>query len=324
MSRTARNRIRWSPGLLAASATLVLAVSVLPGEQPMEPVLDPAGSILPAGTPLADGFVVTEGSALVGDVYPQRRAGQEEESGWTAQLLVTGDPLSVFEEYVAQAGRLGYPMTGGCSVAVPQMSPVALSDPLAKDAHLLQCGAGHDRYYEDGPRDQLSVSVTLYVGERGGLPLRHLEVSLFLLGDGRQAPPEQDDYNALPVTDPVPDLPVLEPVPPPKPGEPIKLGPRMQLNAPVGSTLVASLAPGGVCGEVGYAAVFTTLDVDAALADLERQLADENRGPVEYVVVTGDGVTYRTFTVNPGAGAGIAQVTTAERADRNTILISAC
>lgn len=201
------------------------------------------------------------------------------------------------------------------------MSPVALSDPLAKDAHLLRCGPGHNRYYEDYRRDQLSVSVTMYVGEG----LRHLIVSPSILGDGRPAPYQQDDYNALPVMDPIPDLPVLDPISPPKPGEPIapQFGSPMDLSAPISSTLVAPLSSGGTCGDSSYLAVFTTVDVDAALDDLAAQLSDD-RHPVEYVVVTGDGVTHRTFTVEEGAGGGFAQVTTAERPDRSTIFISAC
>jgi hypothetical protein len=68
-----------------------------------------------AGADIADGFVVAEGSALVGAPLPflySTMAGEEplEDDGWTAILLVTEPGRAVMERYVEQAVSLGFPV----------------------------------------------------------------------------------------------------------------------------------------------------------------------------------------------------------------------
>lgn len=119
-----RQRARW-PLLLALVAVLLVGCAS-PGHGPAAVPTAVPNVTSPPGTSLPDGFVVAEGSVLVGEAYPNLRALRSPPdmpelrtkpfSGWTAQLLVVGEPLAVFNDYVAQAGRIGYPMDGGCMI----------------------------------------------------------------------------------------------------------------------------------------------------------------------------------------------------------------
>lgn len=77
------------------------------------PVLE--GATSPAGTELRNGFVVPEGAVLVGPTFDRgvRLVIDDveiENEGWTAVLLVTGDPVDVLEGLLADAIAAGYPM----------------------------------------------------------------------------------------------------------------------------------------------------------------------------------------------------------------------
>lgn len=71
------------------------------------------GATSGAGTELGDGLVVAEGSRLLADPFPTPRPPSTAgggRRGWTAQILVTGDPDRVLAAYGTQAHRLGLPV----------------------------------------------------------------------------------------------------------------------------------------------------------------------------------------------------------------------
>jgi hypothetical protein len=61
------------------------------------------------GTPLGAGLEVPEGAVLLGVAFPDLVG-----SGFRALLLVTGDPVAVFNAVADQAGGLGMVAEGGC------------------------------------------------------------------------------------------------------------------------------------------------------------------------------------------------------------------
>jgi hypothetical protein len=75
----------------------------------------------PAGTPLGDGFVVADGTTLIGDPIPAGIAGYTNDvpnldDGWVATSVVDGgDPRQIVEDYLVQAEQAGLvrqPRTG--------------------------------------------------------------------------------------------------------------------------------------------------------------------------------------------------------------------
>ena len=74
------------------------------------PVAVEADSLLPEGTPLADGVEVQPGSSLVGSVFPlvdpYRLEGTDElePRGWQGVFVVHGDPVEVWDGYADALG----------------------------------------------------------------------------------------------------------------------------------------------------------------------------------------------------------------------------
>jgi hypothetical protein len=95
--------------LRRAAAVIVLVVAVAACTSNRESTVPPPR---PPGTPLFDGFAVAPGSRLMGPVFID--AGQS-----IAVLTVDSDPVRVYDEYAAQARRLGLPVhaSGRCSTA---------------------------------------------------------------------------------------------------------------------------------------------------------------------------------------------------------------
>ncbi|MBK5287680.1 MAG: hypothetical protein JJE46_04345 [Acidimicrobiia bacterium] len=130
--------VRWA-------AAWVMAAMVLAGCAGSDP--DDAIPIRrPPGTRLDAGFVVPAGSRLVGPVFsiPVRDGGFAS----VAVMDVDGDPLAVYDAFVAQARRLGVPLPGSgtrsasglgtCSLAIAARDvPVGKADPAR--AHGLSC-----------------------------------------------------------------------------------------------------------------------------------------------------------------------------------------
>ena len=68
-----------------------------------------AGSIAPVGRVLTGGLAVPSGSDLLGSVFPD----VDGRGGFLALGLVLGDPATVFNDYLAQAGQLGMSVSDG-------------------------------------------------------------------------------------------------------------------------------------------------------------------------------------------------------------------
>lgn len=92
-------------------ASLVLALGGCAEPSSDDAARSPSDASLRTSGPLADGFMIEPGSALIGAVFPFS-AGE----GLQVLLRVDGDLPAVFAGYVRQAEQLGYPLE-------PQMGP---------------------------------------------------------------------------------------------------------------------------------------------------------------------------------------------------------
>ncbi len=126
-----RPRARLGIAVLAVVALLAGACSDGDGDEATEPA-DPAAAatgdrvevttadlgpftevepedVAGPGTPLGGGLEVPEGALLQGAAFPDLVGG-----GFRALLLVTGDPVAVYDALGGQASSLGMQGTGGC------------------------------------------------------------------------------------------------------------------------------------------------------------------------------------------------------------------
>lgn len=104
------------------------------------------------GTPLGAGMQVPKGAVLLGVPFPDL-----EGSGFRALMLVTGDPVAVFNAVADQAGGLGMVAKGGCLGAEEEVT----------------CSG---RYVDDADGERLRVTLHRTVGTSGvvsGLGLRY-------------------------------------------------------------------------------------------------------------------------------------------------------
>ncbi len=106
---------RWVPvlgafmALASACGDNVGGRTAAPDEAPGRPVAVDEASLRPPGTELAPGVEVQTGSALVGTSmpivdFPQEAAAGPEAVGWQAVMLVEGNPIEVWDRYVAHLG----------------------------------------------------------------------------------------------------------------------------------------------------------------------------------------------------------------------------
>jgi hypothetical protein len=311
----------------------MLAGCAQPGTAiPAESVPELATGTHPAGTPLADGFVVAENTALVGEVFPVLLTQDPSAppirplSGWTAQMVVLEDPIGVFNEYIQQARDLGYEIHGGCQVSDAERASIPLVDYRGNDARLVTC---HGEYYRTSGRDPvdlLRVAVELYVGDVAGLPSATVNVSFVKAGDG-SGDPSLYQSGPLPekIADRMPTLAAVELPELPAAGEPIAplLSQRAAfLRVPAGSTLAALPARGARCA-TGWDAILLATDVGPVLSDLEEQVAPLAEEPIIRTQERRGDITYTSFTVDP-AGDDRVEVVAVDEARRGTVLVSAC
>jgi len=155
--------------------------------------LGPFAEVAPAhlagpGTPLGAGLSVPEGALLQGAAFPDLVGG-----GFRALLLVTGDPVGVFDALGGQAGGLGMARTGegGC-LGAPEV---------------VGCQA---TYVDGADGESLFVSVNRRIDPANGV----------VSGVGLSyRPPGTEDGGAegavAPPTSPLPEVLLPEPVPVP-------------------------------------------------------------------------------------------------------------
>lgn len=105
-------------GVLFAAAFLIAGCSSDAGE-PNPQIAEGVPPLPGPGTELLDGFVVPEGSQLLGPVFPFPQgtyAGQLPESAWSASLVVDGDPRVVVDDFLDQAVTAGLEVKSNCEV----------------------------------------------------------------------------------------------------------------------------------------------------------------------------------------------------------------
>jgi len=119
------------------------------------------GAIRTEGAPIADGFTVVPGTALVGDVFevvqPEGRLGQATRS-WYAVLLVTGDLRSVVQAYGRQAHALGLDQNGGTDCSVVTTTSYCREFWTDLDAGLIVSISDERGHAPTGPTSHLVVS----------------------------------------------------------------------------------------------------------------------------------------------------------------------
>jgi hypothetical protein len=112
---------------VAAVAALVLGACTSDGSDaaapeppagPADPIPVLAEAVAEAGEPIADGFTVPEGAVLLGRAIPNGIGVVYDgepviDEGWTAYLVVPGDPRPVVEAVVDEASATGFDMRVG-------------------------------------------------------------------------------------------------------------------------------------------------------------------------------------------------------------------
>lgn len=231
------------------------------------------------GTPLGAGLEVPEGALLLGVAFPDL-----EDGGYRALLLVTGDPVDVFNAVSDQAGGRGMEGGGDCVGAADQ---VACSGDFVDGA--------------DG--ESLRVDLSRQVGTSGvvsGLGLRY------------RPPGSTDADDAAPTSSAVPPAPSSAVTLPPPPvvapddadvvralqgsGSPPRLVER-------GSALVGLPGPCG-CGPEGWSFVVRLTGVQRdVVAAYARQLSDLG-DPPDIDDRQRDGLTVLSLGLGSGATVG--------------------
>lgn len=230
--------------------------------------------------PLAAGFEIEPGSALVGAVFPY---GEE---GLRAVLRIDGDLPDVFEGYVRQAGELGFPVSPSAGRPAGQW---CVEDP--------------EEWRYDG-RDRGAFQVDC---SASGYAADQWRVSLHGLADPDGAGYIEIVGGVLPQTAPEPEFLVpLVPDGPVAPLTDVELAPgRAAPGEPVrvvqGSALLLEPLPNG-CSS-GYTAV---LEVAGDLAPVMRSYREQYRRPTSRLALRDDGrVQYFREDYAGGGGVGV-------------------
>lgn len=206
------------------------------------------------GTPLGGGLTVPEGALLQGTAFPDLVGG-----GFRALLLVTGDPVAVYDTIVGEASSLGMQGTGGCLGA----------------ATLVGC---EGTFVDGSDGESLAVTVNRRVD-----PVNGVVSGLALL----YRPPGTEDAGGgesqgIPPTSPIPAVVLPDPVPLPA-VEDVALAvrspgsPRRTVEA--GSTLVGLPGP-CACAGGGWSMVVRLDGVERdVLHGYVRQFSDLGEAP---------------------------------------------
>jgi hypothetical protein len=236
-----------------------------------------AGGLFGPGTAIGDGFTVAEGATLLGSRFPEVSSIYRgtPRLGWSAVLLVDGDPGQVLRAYVAQSEAQGMrtQILGGACFRTGRLIQCTLS----REAGPLDAPAGH-RLYVKLLRSQSGVP---------GPFASHLLLQYEQWGDPSLLP--QETVTSTPdVSDPVAGVSFGPP--PQQPGrattgEPIidpRYGPRDRgvITVEDGSQLLAPPAP-EVCTTGGYQGVFRVTGDPRDVVERYAQQFTEKLGPGE-------------------------------------------
>ena len=249
------------------------------------------------GSALPDGFVVADGSTLVGGAIPTGVTGTLNgvpvaDQGWTALLVVDGDAEDVVENYIAQAEAQGLHLRQPPEMVTVDGEPIVIGPPghtWARCAGAANsdyvCGAHLQSVGRTSPR---SVSIELTRGGTPERPLSHAVVT-YATTDLAWEHGGSDAFGDPAAIDP--DAPSSWPTPP-SAGESLDSG-----QGPLGDLTVepGSEVAGPPYGD-GYTATLAVLEVtddpeavlDAYRSQLAELLGASSVGDVERLVVDAD------------------------------------
>ncbi|HYI61104.1 MAG TPA: hypothetical protein VEW93_04805 [Acidimicrobiales bacterium] len=295
------SRPRLVPAVVVAVALALLAggcgwgdddtaATTLPGEDPSRRVavsgadlgpfdLDPEGMAGP-GTPLGGDLSVPEGAVLLGIPFPDLTGG-----GFRALMLVTGDPVAVFNDMASQASAVGMERVGTCTSAEQDLT----------------C---RGRYVDGADGESLVVESRQAVTELSavsGLAVRYRPPGSEDVGAGADAGATAPTAPLAPVA-----LPEVVTAPP---DEDVGVGVRSPLAPPraveTGSTLVGLPGP-CACGGEGWSFVVRVEGkVRDLLAAYARQFTDLGEPPDVSDRFRGD---QTTFGLRVGEGDRVAEI----------------
>ena len=259
----------------------------------------PEGDLGRPGAPLADGFVVAAGSALMGPLLVQDVDEQDQPAAWTAYLVVHGDPLAVWDAYLAQVASLGLVSAGvdrhglGCD---------AYSTGLSCGNSLHLDPVGLERWVEmrlarlrDDPRDRYLITLST-IGLGGAPPTP----SRWRSDRFREHP--GGPLSGVPTPSPAPAIGDLL-----GPGTTV---PTEEFTLLEGSRLVAQVGPGGATGGLE---VLLAVEPGVAPADVtsryEAQCEQAVGGSITYATEIDYGGSTQRKTTRATGGVGECTVT---------------
>lgn len=323
------------PGRLArvvASALLLGGIAACsPGST--EPTAKPTGGPtlgampagLPPGTPLVETLRTPRGTLLLGQVFPQG-------SGATALMLVVGDPLKVWSDFVDQAGRAGFGLVAGSGNEACWLSTApnrwwdgpgetALGGPPPSGVTGVGCDAyGNAPAGRDGRRRSLILQMR--VGSTPEPYLAHLLLQYGVYDDGTGMSPAAGPsagVSAAKSASPVLPEPFTHVAAAGAPlGQPFFDGEGYRVAA--GSVMLAPAFP-SPCGGGGFVAVVRATESAAAVVDRYAEqfrragLTTEERRRISFGTMTAAKVSLTT------AGGGEGTITTVTAADGMSYLL---
>lgn len=230
------HRIRWRAAALAVALVAIALVASGCSSDGAGEIQSGAGgndvgqlgAVLQPGDPIADGFVVAEGTSVPGGAFPTLGAtydGIPDQRSWSAVVESDLDLPAVLAAYVDQAISLGYTVHGfeagttpeqaaeaGCWANLSQESDVADQPPPGTPLWL-ECGATAERVV-DGALESVDIRGARSYESMAEWPIDHFGVSLLRWPPEHGAdplwPPNPEPTVPAP---PLPSAPPLSTVP---------------------------------------------------------------------------------------------------------------
>lgn len=277
---------------------------------------------LPVGTPLVDTLRTPQGTLLLGQVFPQ-------ESGATALMLVTDDPLKVWADLVDQATRAGFGLVAGSgaeacwlATAMSRWWDGSGAIPISGRHPTELTGLGCDAY-GDAPAGaggkRRSLILQMRVGSTPQPYLAHLLLLYGVYDDTGTSPMAGPSAQVSAATSPVVPEPFTQvPAADAPLGQPFFDGEEYRVAA--GSVMLAPAFP-GPCGGGGFVAVVRATESVAAVVDRYAEqfrhagLTTEARSEIGFASMTASKVSLTT------AGGGEGTITAVTATDGRTYLL---
>jgi hypothetical protein len=214
------------------------------------------GAVLQPGDPIADGFVVAEGTSVPGGAFPTLGAtydGIPDQRSWSAVVESDMDLPAMFAAYVDQAIALGYTVHGfeagttpeqaaatGCSANLSEPNDLPDQPPPGTPLRV-ECGATAERIV-DGALESVEIRGARSYEAQAEWPIDHFGLSLL------RWPRER---GADPLLPPNPEPTV--PTPPLPPAPPVSTVPEVtEGEAPIDCSAPVAIEPGSRLLGIGF------------------------------------------------------------------------